>query len=386
MQPQELSPTQQIITLVAGLFAMGLIFGIFMVHAWVLIAWRRIMTWSGWLKDQVHDRVGLVDLMGCFVFIVLAQFVLAGVFYKEFRRSLPEPPVPIPSDTTIGFPDPAWIKPMVLAQDGQQAATGPITESPWFMFAAALSLVVGSIASAIYTWQRTKTTPRLLGMTSGKFFRDVTVGVLVFFWITPMVILVNLGVSQWTDIEYQHPVIDSLRAKAWGYPLLFASAVIFAPLWEEYAFRFLLVNWLDTLRHHGLNLKHLFFGNDRKQLEPSTQVHDPYAVNSQDTNPFDNAVGMASIASSQEPQSKELPSDMQAAYPPWWIAIVSGLVFGLAHFEYGVSWVPLVVLGTVLGRVYQLQRSILPCFIIHALFNSMAMVGFAVELFAKPAS
>jgi membrane protease YdiL (CAAX protease family) len=75
---------------------------------------------------------------------------------------------------------------------------------------------------------------------------------------------------------------------------------------------------------------------------------------------------------------------VQAGYPPWWIAIASGLLFGLAHFDYGVSWVPLMVLGTVLARVYQLQRSILPCFIIHALFNSLAMAGFAMELFVKP--
>ena len=81
----------------------------------------------------------------------------------------------------------------------------------------------------------------------------------------------------------------------------------------------------------------------------------------------------------------ESHSQRLESYPPWWIAVVSGLLFGLAHFEYGVSWVPLVVLGTVLARVYQLQRSILPCFLIHALFNSLAMVGFAFELFVKGA-
>ena len=51
MQPTELNLTQQIVTIVAGLFALGLLFGTLMVHAWVLIAWKRIMTWSGWLRD-----------------------------------------------------------------------------------------------------------------------------------------------------------------------------------------------------------------------------------------------------------------------------------------------------------------------------------------------
>ncbi|MFM9064592.1 MAG: hypothetical protein ACKOOI_16390 [Pirellula sp.] len=101
MQPTDLTLTQQIITFVVGLFGMGLLMGTLMVHTWVLIAWKRIMTWSGWLKDRVHDRIGLLDLIGCFVFIVLAQFALAGVFYKEFRKSLPTSPVPIPADSPI---------------------------------------------------------------------------------------------------------------------------------------------------------------------------------------------------------------------------------------------------------------------------------------------
>ncbi|MFM8398168.1 MAG: lysostaphin resistance A-like protein [Pirellula sp.] len=381
MQPTNLTLTQQIITLVVGLFGMGLLMGTLMVHTWVLIAWKRIMTWSGWLKDRVHDRIGLLDLIGCFVFIVLAQFALAGVFYKEFRKSLPTSPVPIPADSPIELPAPAWINPLAWAQ-----SIGEITESPWFMFAAGLSLVVGSLASAIFTLARTRSTPGILGMTSGSFLRNIMVGVLVFFWITPMVMLINIGVSQLTEIQYQHPVIDSLRAKAWGYPLLFASAVIFAPLWEEYAFRFLLINWLDTLRHHGLNLKRLFLGNDGKENDLFAERSELFSVTPDRTNPFDNADAMNSTRGSEEQASEELPSAALADYPPWWVAIVSGVVFGLAHFEYGVSWVPLCVLGVVLARVYQLQRSVLPCFIIHALFNSLAMIGFAVELFVKPAS
>lgn len=381
MEPTELTLTQQIITIVAGLFALGLLMGTLMVHTWVLIAWKRIMTWSGWLRDQVHDRIGLLDLIGCFVFIVLAQFALAGVFYKEFRKSLPAPTVPVPADSIIEIPAPAWINPLASAQ-----SIGEITESPWFMFAAGLSLVVGSLASAIFTLARTRSTPGVLGMTSGKLLRNLMVGVLVFLWITPMVMLINIGVSQLTEIEYQHPVIDSLRAKTWGYPLLFASAVIFAPLWEEYAFRFLLINWLDTLRHHGLNLKRLFLGNDGKENDLLAERSELVSVTPDRTNPFDNADTMNSNRGFEEQASEELPSPALADYPPWWVAIVSGVVFGLAHFEYGVSWVPLCVLGIVLARVYQLQRSILPCFIIHALFNSLAMVGFAVELFVKPAS
>jgi membrane protease YdiL (CAAX protease family) len=65
------------------------------------------------------------------------------------------------------------------------------------------------------------------------------------------------------------------------------------------------------------------------------------------------------------------------------VALASGTLFGLAHFEYGVSWVPLIVLGTIMARVYQLRRSVVPCIVIHALFNSMSLMGLAGGLILK---
>jgi membrane protease YdiL (CAAX protease family) len=345
MNPEELTPNQQAITILASLIAIGLVFGSLIVHAWVLVAWQRVMSWGGWLRDRVYDKIGLIDLFMCLVFIAVAQIAVAVIFRNEIRGS--DPSGPVPSRASEAVLEPAIIvpagygSPVARPTDSKPA----IAESPWFMVGATFSLVAGCIASALWTLGRTHANPRLLGMSSGNLARDLMVGVLVFLWITPLVLMVNVGVSQMTEVQYEHPVIDSLRGRSWAFPLLFLSAVIFAPLWEEYAFRFLLVNWLDTLRRHGLDLKRLVFGQ----------------------------VALATNADTE-------PSE---GYPPWWIAIVSGLLFGLAHFEYGVSWVPLVVLGTVLARVYQLQRSILPCFLIHALFNSLAMVGFAFELFVK---
>jgi len=413
MNPEDLTVNQQLISLAAGIFVLALIAGTFLVHAWVLLAWKRVMNWSGWLRDQVHDRIGFIDLLGCFVFIALAQIAVAGLYYRELMKNMPAKPVPVNSSSLV--PSPAWVIPTSSMQDPQESvivtsessnpdtqvpdseqvgpsdAKGNGSESPWFLFAATFSLVLGSAASACWTLFRTKSTPTSLGLTSGKFFKDSMVGVLVFLWVTPLVLMVNIFVSQLTEIQYEHPVIDSLKGRSWAFPLLFASAAIFAPLWEEYAFRFLLVNWLDTLRRHGLNLKNLFWGRQSSD-SPTTQL----ASNVVPSERHENA--LPPLATSQELNSvsiEQLDSQLNdqveldgrsTGYPPWWIAIISGILFGLAHFEYGVSWVPLVVLGTVLARVYQLQRSILPCFIIHGLFNTMAMVGFAVELFVKPGS
>jgi membrane protease YdiL (CAAX protease family) len=382
MNAEDLTPDQLLILSIAGLFSLTLIFGSLLVHAWVLVAWRRVMSWSGWLKDQVHDRIGLIDIFCLSFFFLVAQFAVAGIFYQQFKRGLPS--VPTPSESADAIPVPASLIPVAIRSSVEPNSSSepmPLIESPWFMFAATGSLVLGVFMSAIGILVRTKTTPWTIGMISGRLARELMVGLLAFFWITPIVLLINIGASQLTEIQYEHPVIDSLRGKAWAFPLLFLSAAVFAPIWEEYAFRFLLVNWLDTFRHHGFRWKQLLFG---QQVSPDIQAKDDWHISDPSVYPSQpgNSESTAFEAGSMEPSDAN--ETLQATYPPWWIAITSGLIFGLAHFEYGISWVPLVVLGTALARIYQLQRSILPCILIHALFNSLAMIGFAVELFVKP--
>ncbi|MFZ4470074.1 MAG: CPBP family intramembrane glutamic endopeptidase [Pirellula sp.] len=352
MNPDELTPIQLLITTIAGLFFSGLFAGTLFIHAWVLVAWNRVRVWQGWLRDRIHDRIGLVDLLACFACVAISQIAIGGLFFYAVNTKS-------------------------LAQEAQvQEIQGDLKtllpESPWFMFAVSFSLVLGCVLSAFWTCFRTRETPKRLGMWSGLIPRDLFVGSLVFLWIIPLVLAVNIAVTQATQIEYKHPVIDSLRERSWAFPLLFTSAAIFAPIWEEYAFRFLLVNWLDTIRHNRLDLTRILFG------------FRPWADGRM---PFYRAEGQSESATEAQevPEAQEAQAVLER-FPPWWIAILSGLIFGLAHFEYGVSWVPLVVLGTVLARVYQLQRSILPCILMHGLFNSLAMVGIAVELFVKPPS
>ena len=70
---------------------------------------------------------------------------------------------------------------------------------------------------------------------------------------------------------------------------------------------------------------------------------------------------------------------------PWWPVFVSGILFGLAHFEYGMSWVPLIVLGIVLGWLYRVTNRIWPSLIVHFLVNATSMTGFALTvLFGDP--
>ena len=66
--------------------------------------------------------------------------------------------------------------------------------------------------------------------------------------------------------------------------------------------------------------------------------------------------------------------------PPWWPTLLSGTLFGLAHFSYGVSWVALILFGIVLGRLYQIRQSIIPVIMVHFMFNGMNIVILGLSL------
>ncbi len=66
----------------------------------------------------------------------------------------------------------------------------------------------------------------------------------------------------------------------------------------------------------------------------------------------------------------------------WWLtALVTSVIFALLHFQYG--WVALVdvfVLGMLLALLRRLSGSVIPCLVLHSLFNAI----FVVSTFVAP--
>jgi hypothetical protein len=203
---------------------------------------------------------------------------------------------------------------------------------------------------------------------------------------TPVILILSGIVNSLTDIEYEHPVIEAMKQHPWMFPLLFFGAVICAPIWEEYAFRGLLIRWLDSIRFSGGNLKTVFLGQPASTVALSDSQDEPgLSYASASGNPYEppNATQFQAneLSSSSFPKTGgTLPSNGDT-FPPWWPAIVSGMVFGLAHFSYGISWVPLILFGLISGRLFQLRRSIVPCIVLHACFNALSMFGLAARVF-----
>ena len=74
---------------------------------------------------------------------------------------------------------------------------------------------------------------------------------------------------------------------------------------------------------------------------------------------------------SDDGMDEEVPEDR----PTMWLPIVvsSGL-FALAHLQHGPDWIPLFVLALGLGYLYQRTQRVLPCIVVHVLFNSLAII------------
>ena len=64
---------------------------------------------------------------------------------------------------------------------------------------------------------------------------------------------------------------------------------------------------------------------------------------------------------------------------------MTGILFGLAHWGYGLSFIPLIVLGIVLGMLYRATHSIWPCFLVHFALNSTSMLGLGLSILLERA-
>jgi membrane protease YdiL (CAAX protease family) len=429
IDPDKLDVWQSVLLSGFSLLFLAMLVASIVLHIWVWNHWKWLLAWTGWNLERPKAEsgqqggawVGLIDLvllMGCMIFVqslmVSAVVVIYGVPMRMDSRVAPaDAAVVVWPDLVQGLASTSGLQESVIQEstaidesrivdeanpsDPNSEATP--SEKPnklptWLTPILGVALLLGGVLSAFLVVFRTGATPIQLGYWSTRFVGDVWVGLLVFLWATPIVLIQSQLVARFTEVEYQHPVIDAMADHPWMYPFLFLGAVVCAPLWEEYAFRALLIGWFNTLRRSGGVVRTILFGQREGDREAADRPHSTSASMGETTV---GALGAGSrmspapgwvVADGSQDQAK-MDSDGEtreasgAGYPPWWPAILSGLVFGLAHWGYGVSWVPLITLGVILGRLFQLRQSLVPCIVVHGLFNSMSMMGLAVEVFVR---
>lgn len=237
------------------------------------------------------------------------------------------------------------------------------------------------------------------------------IGVIGGIAILPFIYLGNALVSLGSGVEYDHPLFEAMGKD--GSPVnfllaVFAAAVV-APLAEEFLFRGILQGWLQSIPFRSMAETLVGrIGSADSYAQPMTaetslgdsSVNNTEQLASRSFAPDGSEIIEAEIleATSSNPYLPPSgPSELTAGepaqhspqmlhsslVPPIWPSVVAGILFGLAHYSYGLSFIPLSIFGILLGLLYRATHSIWPCVIVHFMMNASSMLALGVTVYIK---
>lgn len=269
---------------------------------------------------------------------------------------------------------------------------------------ASLGNIVAIALALFWMALRFDATPKHVGFRFSGWWRQLQIGIIATFVVLPVVYLLMAAVSIGLHSEYNHPLLDEVRRNATltSYLMGVVTAVLLAPLAEEFLFRVMIQGWLQSWSVStpkqillGARLSERGLGDS-----PALEVGPPIGQNTEwdveaqivDTsNPYQPVVigltdrSAPNVDTDQVSISTTLDETHWVSTPPWWPSVVTGILFGLAHWGYGLSFIPLIVLGIVLGLLYRATHSIWPCFLVHFALNSTSMLGLGLSILLEQA-
>jgi membrane protease YdiL (CAAX protease family) len=214
-----------------------------------------------------------------------------------------------------------------------------------------------------------------MGIVARQVASDVRLGVAAFLMLAPPVYAVQMLLVQW--LSSQHPLIELLKENP--DPLFLAisgfSAVLVAPVAEEYFFRVLVQGWLEKAIAIGRRLPSVplaenvddEMGEDEYQVEWDKNL---YAPPGPDGVPKKEEV-MPNAVLGHHSEGRVLPVPI----------VTSAAVFAAMHASHGPDPIPLFLLAIGLGYLYQRTHRILPCIVVHFLLNACSLGALTLEIY-----
>jgi len=260
------------------------------------------------------------------------------------------------------------------------------------IFSGSLSQIITMIVATLMIAVSTRATMADLGWTVKRLGYDLVLGIGASILFLPIIQLIMASLVFLLDQKYDHPLLEALKSGPvlWMYLGAFFSAVIAAPITEEFLFRVILQGMLEANATADFSWKRLLFGTmldapqDQAQAvatplvglptEPQTSPLEPVSHSSVPNSSSDT--GAHIWQDPALPASEATP----ATAVPIWPLFVSGILFGLAHAEYGPSWFPLILMGLLLGYLYRCTHRIWACWIVHISLNAISMIGFGLQI------
>tara|TARA_B100001123_G_scaffold286100_1_gene318928 strand:- start:16691 stop:17635 length:945 start_codon:yes stop_codon:yes gene_type:complete len=178
-----------------------------------------------------------------------------------------------------------------------------------------------------------------LGIRGSQLLADLRLGCHGFLMFGPPAYAIQMFLTVWSPES--HPIIESLRAAPDTRLMIasLASAVVAAPLQEEFLWRLLFQGWLEKLARATSEPMELMFGRSRTSSADSA----------------DQAVVT-------------------------WPILVSSFLFALLHLNHGPAAVALFFFAVGLGWVYHRTHRIVPCITAHLLLNGCSLALLFLEI------
>jgi membrane protease YdiL (CAAX protease family) len=334
--------------------AFTLIFIAFIIGAlssWAFLIIRALQGKPLLALEPWRPRVwGFVDILLAVVFIIFWQFQSAILGYNILGLNRQE----LAASESISLPL------MTISGLGNVAAL--LTICTW--------IIVRHGASLAH-----------LGFGFVRWWKHITIGFIAALASIPFVYALMAAVSVGFDNKYSHPLLEEMKRDGTltAYLLAVTSAVLIAPLVEEFFFRVLIQGWLQSAPFGSI--KSIFLGQrEQAQISFATISEGVSLVPNQD-NPY---APLSITVPSLVPTDAAI--ETAPLTPPIWPAVVTGTLFGLVHFSYGLSFIPLIFLGIILGLLYRATHSIWPSLAVHFILNSSSMLALGITVLIERAS
>lgn len=365
----ETTPEVSPLLILFGLFIMMLMFGSFL--GWIsAITWLRMGGKSIPVEPRRPAPWGLIHFVGIFVLFI----VIGGITIRLF-------------DTLVFNP--------FIAQYPEDQQDG--LRKMGHMFSGSFSQIITMIVASFMIVFSTRATAADLGWSLKHIGYDIVIGLGASILFLPIIQVIMASLVYLLDQKYDHPLLEALSS---GPVLLmysgaFFAAVIAAPITEEFLFRVILQGLLEANATSNFSWQRLILGDmlGEPQLPVDGTTSQVYSDNPSPYRPPTQSVGLSGfneVTNSAAQNSTNTfvdPVPKESSYQadprtsvPMWPLFVSGTLFGLAHAEYGPSWIPLILMGLVLGYLYRCTHRIWACWIVHISLNAISMIGFGLQL------
>lgn len=282
----------------------------------------------------------LLDFLAIVSFCLFAQIGAAGAVQQAYGGQL-----------GLHQARPGVVDPTAVADDTDNIDSIRLT-----LIAQSIASLVGLAFTVAYARLIARATWTDLGFRFDRWARDVSLGLIAFAAVSLPIFALQAALSYF--FPTRHPIVEMLEAhrETSLFLLSIVSAVVIAPLIEEFLFRVLLQGWLESFA----------FGRVQSTTpgEPSTEIPGSGSPVAETGNPFQppagDASGTATAAGGQAP----------LALGP---IVISSLVFALMHWGHGPAPFALFWFSLALGYLYQRTHRIGPPVVAHAALNAFSL-------------